>query len=559
MNTGSGLILKKISLLGVKNIFGIPGAHIDPLLIASANSDVETIINTHELSAGYMADGYARGSNKLGVITGIGGPGSNNMVTAVNTARIEKVPLLVITGDVPVNLSHLPGFQCGNELGTDDDAIFKPITKYSKRVKDISDLVKSLDKAIDIALTPPFGPTHLIVPYNVFNETTDIVPKSVDYDELKYWKNDNSDNTIERIKRLILSDKKIIFWIGNSLNKKEQSKQIISLAEKFHIPVATSFSAKGVIPEEHELAIGNFGYAGSTISKEIFLSEEADAIIGFDIEQNERNSLNWNPHLYKGKELILINYPGSFSSEEYGDSIDDNPFYVLKSLYDLLIQEEYSSSLRKHWFDSILQNLSSETLQIPATTNGIIEPGRLIQIMQKELPENSILFVDAGNHRVFAGFHWRSPQAESFYSASIIAPLGWALAASIGCKFDRDEPVVVFTGDGCMQMHGIELKSAIKHNKPVLVIINNNRAFGSIYQRFSKISDKAARMASITEIDWNMFCKSFGADVFDIDSEESFTLYIREFLKNKKLTILNVHTPSAPYIHDLSLAKSAFA
>ena len=559
MLTGAEYILKKISLLGVKNIFGIPGAHIDPLLIASAKSEVETIINCHELSAGYMADGYSRASNKIGVITGIGGPGSNNMVTAVNLARVEKVPLLVITGDVPFEFSDVPGFQCGNEFGTNDDAIFKPITKYSRRVGDVNDLVALLDEAIKIALSPPYGPSHLIIPYNVFNESTSVEPQPLDFDKLKYWQNNKSEDTIERIKNLILSDKKVIFWIGNSLNKKEQSDQIINLAEKFHIPVATSFSAKGVIAEDHQLAIGNFGYAGSSLSKHIFLSDESDVIIGFDIEQNERNSLNWNPGLYKGKDLILINFPGSFSNAQYGESIEDNPFFILKSLKTSLANENYNTSTRKQWFNSLLQKLTIKAPDIPATKNGTIEPARLIQIMQRELPEESILFVDSGNHRVFAGFHWCSPASELYYSASIVAPLGWALAAGIGCKFVRKEPVVVFTGDGCMQMHGIELKTSVKHNKPVLVIINNNKAFGSIYKRFSKISGKAARMASITEIDWNTFAKSFGAEVFDITSEESFIKHIRDFFADQKLTILNISTPAAPYIHDLSLAKSAFA
>ncbi len=303
--TGAEYILKKLSLLGIKNIFGIPGAHIDPLLIASAKSDIQTIINTHELAAGYMADGYSRASKKFGVVTIIGGPGANNLVTAVNTARIEKVPLLILSGDVPASFSDVPGFQCGNKHGTNDDAIFKPITKYSKRVENAQDLVSSLEKAINMALTPPFGPTHLIIPYDVFTETTETEPQPTDFAALKYIKHKNSNNTVSGIKELLLSDKKVIFWIGNSLNKTEDANYILKLVEKFYIPVATSFSAKGVINETHELAIGNFGYAGSGLSKEIFLSDEPDVIIGFDIEQNERNSFKWNPNLYQGNELIF--------------------------------------------------------------------------------------------------------------------------------------------------------------------------------------------------------------------------------------------------------------
>ncbi len=558
MQTGAEYIIKTISLLGVKNIFGIPGAHIDPLLIATVDSDVDAIINCHELSAAYMADGYSRASKKLGVIVAIGGPGANNIVTAVNTARIEKVPILIITGDVPLGFSNVPGFQCGNEMGSNDDDIFKPITKYSKRIGNINELVESLERAINIALTPPFGPTHLIIPYNIFLEKTPAIPKAVDYDKMKYMNWNSSEETIKRIKNLLLSNKKIIFWVGNSLNKKEQAKHILALAERFHIPVATSFSAKGVIAEDHELAIGNFGYAGSGLSKEIFLSDEPDVIIGFDIEQNERNSLNWNTNLYKGKELILVNYPGSYKNNQFGESIEDNPFYILAYLYSCLSKEEYDSTIRKQWFNRVLHKFTVEAPKIPTTKNGIIEPGRLIQIIQKELPNDTILFVDSGNHRMFAGFHWRSPASELYYSASIVAPLGWALAAGIGCKFNRKEAVVVFTGDGCMQMHGIELKTAVKYNIPILVVINNNRAYGSIFNRFSKISDETAKMASITEIDWNMFVKSFGAEVYDITSEDSFIHHIQDFLADQKLTVLNVRTPLAPYIQHLSLAKSAF-
>jgi thiamine pyrophosphate-dependent acetolactate synthase large subunit-like protein len=110
-----------------------------------------------------------------------------------------------------------------------------------------------------------------------------------------------------------------------------------------------------------------------------------------------------------------------------------------------------------------------------------------------------------------------------------------------------------------MQMHGIELKTAIKHNKPVLVVLTNNSAFGAIYNRFKKISDNAAKMVSITEINWNMFGKSLGVEVFDITSKEQFIEQIRAFLANQKTTILNVTTPVSPYIHDTSLTKSAYA
>jgi len=559
MLTGTEYILRRISLLGVKHIFGIPGAHIYPFLLKSVGTGVELIINCHELSAGYMADGYGRASDKLGVLFGMGGPGSNNMVTAVNTARLERVPLLVITGDVPVHLSNVPGFQCANELGTHDDAIFKTIAKYSKRVSGIDDLAYLIEEAIRIALTPPFGPAHLIIPYNVFTEETSAQPQPTDYARLRFWKNDRSTATLSRIRDLLASDKKVIFWIGDSLNRAGPAQQVICLAEKFHIPVATSFSAKGVFPEHHKLALGNFGYAGWSLAKAMFLSDSPDVIIGFDIEQNERNSLGWHADLYRGKELLLVNFPGSYSNKEYGESIEDNPFYILESLYTSLINEVYDRHSRERWFQTILQGAGGEKARPIISPARRIEPARLVQLLQKEMPRDAILFVDSGEHRVFAGQNWKAPAAASFYSASVVAPMGWALAAGIGCAFARNEPVIVFTGDGCMQMHGIELKTAIKYNRPLLVVLANNKAFGRIHRYLSTMSEDAAKMAGIEEVDWKLFGQSFGAKVFDITSEECFIESIRRFLAEPRLTILNVSTPVNPYHHDVTLARSAFA
>jgi acetolactate synthase-1/2/3 large subunit len=399
----------------------------------------------------------------------------------------------------------------------------------------------------------------LIVPYNVFKETTESKPKQVDLDSLKFWESNTSSASISKIRALIIGSKKIIFWIGNSLNKKEQSEQLFKLAEKYHIPVATTYSGKGSFPENHELALGNFGYAASNLANEVFLSDAADVIIGFDIEQNERNTFMWNPKLYEGNEIILVNYPGSYFNKKYGKTITDNPLFVLKSLFGLLEKEEYDSSSRKRWFNRVLQNITLKSSLIPALKNGTIEPGSLIQILQKELPEESILFVDSGTHRVFPGFYWHSPVPQSFYSSSLVAALGWAVAAGIGCKFSRSEPVVIFTGDGCMQMHGIEIKTAVKHNMPVLIILTNNSAFGAIYNRYAKISESAARMASITEIDWNMFGKSLGAKVFEITTEKQFIQQIHAFISDQKPTILNVRTPVSPYIYDVNLVKSVYA
>jgi acetolactate synthase-1/2/3 large subunit len=157
-----------LSHRGVKYVFTLPGSHIYPLWMALDHSSCITpIVTCHELSAGYMADGYARSSRTLAVVMTIGGPGSNNLIPAVNTARIERVPLLIITGDVPIQLYDKMAFQCSTYLGTNDDALYQVAAKWSRRVSNADQFPDLLHEAVSSALSYPQGPSHLIIPYDI--------------------------------------------------------------------------------------------------------------------------------------------------------------------------------------------------------------------------------------------------------------------------------------------------------------------------------------------------------------------------------------------------------
>ena len=289
------------------------------------------------------------------------------------------------------------------------------------------------------------------------------------------------------------------------------------------------------------------------------MSDNLDYIIAFDIEQNERDSLNWNAKLYSGKELISIIFSGCFKSEKYGLAIEDNPFFVLKTLHSLLMEHDYDKTDRYNWFEQLLSQESAIPSVEIITEKGLVEPAKLIEILSDEMPSDTIYFVDSGTHRIFPGVHLKINSPKSFFSASTVAPLGWAIAAGIGSTFNRDENVVIFTGDGCLQMHGIEIKTAVKHQKHILVVVCNNSAFGNVHKRYSKISESAAEVVSIKEIDWNLFLESLGAKVIEISTEHAFIDSVKEFLKNPTVMVLNVRTPISPYIQDPSSSKSAFA
>jgi acetolactate synthase-1/2/3 large subunit len=556
--TGAQYVLEILKQWNVRYCFTVPGAHIDPLIEATSSSGIQPVVCCHELSAGFMADGYSRAGQTLGVVAAIGGPGAGNLVSAVNTSRIERTPLLIITGDVPVSLQAFPAFQCAGDLGSKDDAVYAAVAKFSARILTVDALPTLLNRAIREAFSPPCGPAHLIIPYNLFKEMLEVpallsetfIPEPSD--------NHYADSLVSTLCDLIAGDSQTALWVGEALNNDRSAASIAEIAEKFHLPVATTFGAKGLIPETHPLSLGNFGYAGSSKANTAFLSGPMDAIIGFDVEQNERNTLNWHPDLYAGKRILLVNFPPSFKPSGAVETHDHDPVTLVERLHQDLKTIPYSPNGRVSWLQSLTQTWP-DAKQADAKRKDRIAPDILMKILRQELPAETLFYVDSGTHRIFAGTDWQALLPRTFFSASVTAPTGWAIAAGIGAKLVRKEPVVILTGDGCMQMHGIEIKTAVRYGIPVIVVLCNNGGMGNIHRRFAKISGDLAAHALITEVDWSTFVRSLGAVAMDAVDERSLQNAIRQCLRERGVTLINARIPIDPIIDREAHCRSAFA
>ena len=139
------------------------------------------------------------------------------------------------------------------------------------------------------------------------------------------------------------------------------------------------------------------------------------------------------------------------------------------------------------------------------------------------------------------------------------APTGWAIAAGIGGKIGQPVPVVILTGDGCMQMHGIEIKTAVRYGIPVIVVLCNNSGMGNIHRRFVDVGQDVAKHALITEVDWSAFARSLGATAFDAEDEASLTRALRQCLNKPVVSLINVRVPINPRLRNEVYCKSAFA
>jgi len=547
-----------LSHRGVKYVFTLPGSHIYPLWMALDHSSCITpIVTCHELSAGYMADGYARSSRTLAVVMTIGGPGSNNLITAVNTARIERVPLLIITGDVPIQLYDKMAFQCSTYLGTNDDALYQVAAKWSRRVSNADQFPDLLHEAVSSALSYPQGPSHLIIPYDI--QQTPLSSKILSNSEERHLSfnqselfNGTFETTLQRVQNLLSSKVNIALWVGETMNTPDLASRIEMIARKAHIPVLTTFSAKGVISESHPLCFGNFGYAGSPQATHLLRDTRLDALIGLDVVQNERNTLGWNPVIYSRKECIFLSSDreSDCALQKHSYCLDLSKF--LEKLVNSLVIPDELRKMREAWVFELQQTTSAHSLpkrngrgEIQSET---LEIDAIVRTLRDTVPKNSILVVDSGTHRVFAGACWRSYAPSTFFSASMVAPMGWGIAAGIGVKLARAEPVVVFTGDGCLLMHGTEIKTAVKYRVPLLFVVSNNHGLGNVHIRLKKNGVRKLDTTEIRELDVVGFAKSMGAAAYRVTSLSDFQSRVTQALGTNQVTVLDVPTSITPRI-----------
>lgn len=516
-NTGARVLAQWLVRHDIRTVFLVPGLQIDPIVAELCNtSGLQVITATHELTAGYMADGYARASGRPGICISIGTVGTASLLAAAVTAKADHSPVLFITGNVAKAKQHAGAFQDGWPGGTHDMELLRQAVGYSGVVHSASDLNRQLDAAVASMFGILQQPAHLCIPFDIQQEscTATLSAASPLWSEAMVGQRPLPKEWIQRL----AGASRLMVLAGSRLGTARGAELLRAFAETFNIPVATTLSAKGLLPENHPLSLGNFGFAGSWRANESLLDNQTDLLLVVGADLNERDSLGWDPRL-RMRHRTILSIDATVPSEQHPLSPDCQIHADATSiLHHLLANKEAllhpllaTTPQRSAW----IQSLSQIPRIYPAARNCLarpntIAPDHLVLALRESLPENAILVVDAGLHRLFAGHFWVSLQAGAFFSACALAPLGWAIAAAIGIKLARpQQPVVVLTGDGCLQAHGNELATMARFELPILVVVCNNQAYGSI-QRHHEQDARAIALTALPEINWIQYAKALG-------------------------------------------------
>ena len=516
----SRAIIDAIEKEGITHVFMVPGGIVDGFTNElSKTSLIKTIISAHEGGAIAMADGYSRASGKFGVAMCIGGPGIMNMMTGIYTAYMDHTPVLIVSGEVPTVWEGRGGFQDTSPHGpVHDGEILKNVTCMTCSVKSVTNFefyIRALFQKMRGANSR--GPVHLGVPADLQNAETNFVhvPPSPKLTHSRILDASACRFTPE----LIVTDIKMAIICGSGAHDKETSVALLDFAEKYNIPVVTTFAAKGSFPEDHPLSMGYLGWAGSRSALDLIFSEDLEVLIVLGSKLNMQDTLLWSKAFDNIPAIIQVDLDESSIGQHFviqypvvGDCLAFLR-YVDRKLEKMTSQLEDILPLRSKWLADFRSRTTRNFFPEKKEADEIpIHPARVIAELRKVMPRNTILTVDTGAHGFFASHYWETYEPRQFISAiSYVGAMGWAIAAGIGAKCARpNDPCVVITGDGCMLMHGMEIQTAARNHLDIIFVVINNSSLGNPYLRAQKVNSEFAAMLTLPTHKWSDLALALG-------------------------------------------------
>lgn len=543
-------IINAIETEGITHVFMVPGGIVDAFTNElSKSATIKTIISAHEGGAIAMADGYSRASGKFGVAMCIAGPGIMNMTTGILTAYMDHSPVLIVSGEVPTIWEGRGGFQDTSPHGmVHDGEILKSITCITCSFESVTNFGFYLQSVFKKMLgANSHGPAHLAVPADIQNaETTyEHIPVSARLCKARVL----DTSACRVIPDIISNSSKIAIICGVGAYDMQTSQALIEFAEKYRIPVITTFAAKGTFPEDHPLSFGYIGWAGSRSALDVISSTELETLIVLGSRLNMQDTLFWSDHFSKLKALIQVdldeNSIGQHFSTQYPVVGDCLAFlrHIDRKLEKLSMQLADTMPIRAEWLRELSAKGAKNFMdEKQYSDEEPIHPARVITELRKVMPRNTILTVDTGAHAFFASHYWRAYAPREFISSiRYVGAMGWAIGAGIGAKCARpDVPCVVVTGDGCMLMHGMEIQTAARNNLDIIFVVINNSALGNPYLRAQNVSSQLAQMLTLPTHKWAMFATALGAKGMTINVPAQIECGFRQALAEGGTWVIDI-------------------
>lgn len=528
-------LVEYLSSRGVKNIFGVLAHTSFAIGDAIAKRPHMKFVNAqHEGGAGNMALGYARATKKPAVCLVSAGGGATNIVTAVAQAHKESVPLFVISSDIDTAASAKSPYSSFH--GMEHVRLFQPITKQSAKLERVEELGPLLDSLFRQTTRGRQGPVFLIVPEDLqhahlpeplsFAPTAEPVAPAMDT------------GSAQAAVDLLLQAKTPVVLAGTGVDWAGARDEVRELADLLSLPVAVSYTAKGVFPENHPLALGCLGFGSRPYARKFF--QESDLILALGATFSEGTTMRFGHEIIPEKAKIVQidtdpdelggNYPTALS-------IQADARIALRAIIDEVKkrQPKATNGSRAAAVRQAKQAWQNEVERKPAN-NGLTYES-VMRALNELLKGNEILTTSGMTGDTLRGIDAANP----IIHAGEFRAIGTALATAMGVKLGRpDARVICVTGDGSFMMEQQELATATYHKIPIFVLILRNNAYGGMKRDQIKSYEGRVIGTELFIPDLAKLSELYGAKGFSVTKKEELKPVFQQALASDDFVVVDV-------------------
>jgi acetolactate synthase-1/2/3 large subunit len=543
--TGAYTLIDSLVQNGVEHIFGYPGGAILPIYDELYHWEkanlIKHILVRHEQSAAHAADAYARSTNRVGVCFATSGPGATNLVTGIATARMDSIPLVIITGQVTRTFIGTDAFQ-----ETDIFGITLPIVKHSYTVRDTRLLPKIISEAFFLAQNGRPGPVLIDIPKDVGLEETE----KYSYTKISELFSQNNYRT-EHLTNSILLNKFIdhfnqsyqpLLYVGGGVIRSNGFKALQQLAKIFQIPLTTTLMGKSAYNEEDHLALGMLGMHGTAYAN--FAVSECDLLIALGARFDDRVTGKLEEFACDAEVVHIDIDPAEISKNRCPQLsiIGDVRKVLLQTLRMIRKNQIFEPNQTKNWLKRIYRWKESYPLFSKGYQQYALSPQETISTLGK-LNKNAFFTTDVGQHQMWSA-QLVNCQPKKWISSSGLGTMGFGLPAAIGAKVaNPNQDVICISGDSSFQMNIQELGTLAHYNLGIKAVIINNGWQGMVRQwqesfYGNRFSNSYMRNGMP---DFSAVAHAYGLNGFRVENLESLTDLLAKISLVNEAAIIDVN------------------
>jgi acetolactate synthase-1/2/3 large subunit len=502
--TGARALVETLQAECVECVYGIPGAQENELWDTMKSRGLEYLLVTHEFSAACMADAYARVTGKPGVLCIVPGPGITNALTGLGEALLDSIPVVCLVGDVARGKKYRP-FQV-HELN--QGALLEPVCKEVIEIRSAAEIPSCVRRAFQVAQAGEPGPVGVVIPYDLLIDThhyndPPLAQCGVPWDETAF-----------HAAVCLLSQHKPRVGIYAGQGCMNYSAQLQQVAEMLQAPVSTSVSGKGVIPENHPLAVGwGFGPQGTRTAEVTFGS--VDLLLAIGVKFSEVSTAFYSDP--QPKQVIHVDA----NPNNLGRVLKTNVCVPADAGAFLSRLLECSDELRRgenaaltHHIAALKQAECKKHSEIYAKHGA--DPMAFLLALRRALCADALVFVDVTLSEHWAAEAFTVCQPRTYFNPVDNQAMGWSIPAAIGAQRVRiGRQVVTVTGDGCMLMSALEMSTAARESLPVKFFILDDQAYGYM-QKLQKSAYTRTTATALAHLDYPSLAKGLGLGYAEI-------------------------------------------